>query len=62
MKFYAHTVEGKGPEDWQVLEEHLGNVSKLAEKFAGVFNSSDWGRLAGLLHDVGKYRLECFKI
>lgn len=60
MKFYAHTVENKDPEDWQSLEVHLHNVSELAEKFAGVFNASDWGRLVGLLHDVGKYRPECF--
>uniref|UniRef100_UPI0025BC601A CRISPR-associated helicase Cas3' n=1 Tax=Desulfonatronospira sp. TaxID=1962951 RepID=UPI0025BC601A len=58
MQYYAHTVENKGPEDWQILEEHLYNVSDLAEKFTKKFNASGWGRLAGLLHDVGKYRLE----
>lgn len=58
MQYYAHTVESKGPEDWQHLEEHLCNVSELTAKFAGAFNASEWGRIIGLLHDVGKYRPE----
>ncbi len=58
MKFYAHTVENKNPDDWQSLEDHLHNVGELAAKFAGIFNASDWGRIIGLMHDVGKYRLE----
>jgi hypothetical protein len=26
-KYYAHTLDGKPPSDWQPLEEHLKNVA-----------------------------------
>jgi len=58
MRYYAHTVRDEPPEKWQVLEDHLHNVGGLAAKFAGIFNASKWGRAIGLLHDIGKYRLE----
>ncbi len=38
------------------LEEHLHKVAKIASQFAEVFNASDWAALAGLWHDLGKYR------
>ena len=28
-QYYAHSVEGKPPEEWQPLEEHLRNVPEL---------------------------------
>jgi|CXWL01.1.fsa_nt_gi CRISPR-associated endonuclease/helicase Cas3 len=37
------------------LEEHLRAVGDLAGEFAAAFGHSDWGRLAGLWHDLGKY-------
>ena len=37
------------------LEEHLHAVGNLAADFALNFGASDWGRLAGLWHDLGKY-------
>ena len=40
------------------LEEHLSEVAKGAAKFAETFGSSDWGFLAGLWHDLGKYSAE----
>jgi len=55
MPYYAHTLEGKPPEDWEPLEAHLQEVATLASEFAGKFSAGDWGRLAGLWHDVGKY-------
>lgn len=54
-KYYAHTLEGKPPSEWQPLEEHLKNVAEMARSFADVFGAGDWGYLAGLWHDVGKY-------
>lgn len=58
-KFYAHSREGDpNPENWQELEVHLRNVAKLASEFASVFSSSEWGYLAGLWHDLGKYSIE----
>jgi CRISPR-associated endonuclease/helicase Cas3 len=37
------------------LEDHLRAVGDLAGEFASSFGHSDWGRLAGLWHDLGKY-------
>lgn len=39
------------------LAAHLNCVACLAAKNAGRFNSSDWAHLAGLWHDLGKYRM-----
>lgn len=63
MKFYAHTAEkndgSSDPDEsrWQPLREHLEKVANLAAKFAEPFGASDEARLAGLLHDLGKYAL-----
>lgn len=37
------------------LEDHLRAVGELAGEFASTFGASDWGQLAGLWHDLGKY-------
>ena len=65
MKYYAHTAVGENgtplPESsgqWQPLAAHLSNVAKLAGQFAAPFNLTNEARLAGLLHDLGKYRHE----
>lgn len=62
MKFYAHTAEDEQdnplPEHsgkWQPLAEHLRNVSELAGQFARPLGLEREARLAGLLHDLGKY-------
>ena len=57
-EYYAHSREGKPPEEWQPLDVHLKNVAEMARKFAEDFNASDWGYLAGLWHDLGKYQDE----
>lgn len=54
MTYYAHSKENEPPENWQPLEEHLANVANLAAKFADVFGAKEWGRIAGLWHDLGK--------
>lgn len=54
-KFYAHSLEGRPVEEWQPLEEHLRNVAELARSFAEEFGAGDWGYLAGIWHDLGKY-------
>jgi CRISPR-associated endonuclease/helicase Cas3 len=63
VKYYAHTAEGEDgkplPEcsgQWQPLAAHLSNVAELAEKFAAPLNLGTEAKLAGLLHDLGKYR------
>lgn len=56
QQFYAHSLEGKPPSEWQPLEEHLRNVAELAYCFAESFGAGDMVFLAGLLHDLGKYQ------
>lgn len=46
MKFYAH--------ENQSLAAHLKGVAERAAAFASFFESTEHGRLAGLLHDLGK--------
>jgi CRISPR-associated endonuclease/helicase Cas3 len=64
MSFYAHTAElPDGSRDpcqrhWQPLKTHLRNVADLAEKFAASFDFAVEAKLAGFLHDLGKYRDE----
>ncbi len=41
-----------------LLEEHLRDVATLAEYFANTFGNGDWGFLAGLWHDLGKYKTD----
>ncbi|HEY1717653.1 MAG TPA: CRISPR-associated endonuclease Cas3'' [Verrucomicrobiae bacterium] len=61
MNYYAHTAtlpDGKPDpnlERWQFLADHLRNVGDLAEKFAAPLNLVGEAKLAGLLHDLGKY-------
>ncbi|MGB6045028.1 MAG: CRISPR-associated endonuclease Cas3'', partial [Pirellulales bacterium] len=52
--FYAHTLEGRPPADWESLEDHLRDVAELASEFAAKFGSAESGQLAGLWHDLGK--------
>ncbi|MBX3436375.1 MAG: CRISPR-associated helicase Cas3' [Planctomycetaceae bacterium] len=53
--FFAHSLEGRPPDDWEPLEDHLRAVAHLAARFAQKFDAADWGRLAGLWHGLGKY-------
>lgn len=50
---YAHSANGAGK--WHPLAEHLSGVAELAGKFAGMATWAEEARLAGLLHDLGKY-------
>lgn len=63
---YAHSLSGRPKLEWQTLDLHLRSVAELAAGFADKFNSSDWARNTGLLHDLGKathafqrYLLKC---
>ncbi|MDD5676427.1 MAG: CRISPR-associated helicase Cas3' [Kiritimatiellae bacterium] len=55
MTYYAHSKEGQPREKWQPLKEHLMTVAKKAKEFASAFGLGDEARIAGLLHDFGKY-------
>ena len=54
-QFYAHSVEGKSVDERHFLDEHLKGTAELAKSFADAFGSGEWGYLAGLWHDIGKY-------
>ncbi len=59
MPHYARTLPAPATEaDWEPLDVHLKAVAARAADFARAFDAADWGRLAGLWHDVGKYRPE----
>lgn len=56
--FFAHSGKEADRSDWQSLHEHLEGVAKLASERAAKFNTHEFGRIAGLLHDIGKYSSE----
>ena len=56
MTYYAHTLEGRPPSEWQLLEDHLEKVAELTARHALAFGASDWGHPLGKGHDGGKYR------
>ena len=63
MPAYAHTLEGRPEAEWEPLEDHLREVGEKASEFAAAFGAGEWGHLAGLWHDLGKYSREgqpCF--
>jgi hypothetical protein len=51
-EYYAHSLEGKLPDEWQRLDEHLKNVAEMARDFAKAFGVEDWGYLAGLWNNL----------
>jgi CRISPR-associated endonuclease Cas3-HD len=54
--FYAHSLEHDPNRDhWQEHSTRLNNVANLAAEFCESFDSREWGRIAGLRHDLGKY-------
>jgi CRISPR-associated endonuclease/helicase Cas3 len=55
---YAHSVDGRPKDDWELLQVHLDEVSVLAAEFAAKFGARDWGQVAGALHDIGKFSAE----
>ena len=52
---YAHTLSGRSRTEWHPLRKHLEDTAHRAEDFATAFGSREWGHLAGLWHDLGKY-------
>jgi CRISPR-associated endonuclease/helicase Cas3 len=56
QRYLAHVRQGEdGSFVVHDLEEHLRSVGDLAAEFASTFGHADWGRLAGIWHDLGKY-------
>ena len=56
MIYYAHSLENdQNSEHWHSLSDHLYAVARLAGDMAAEFGSEEWGYLAGLWHDLGKF-------
>lgn len=51
-RFYAHSMDGRPADEWHMLEDHLKGMAELAAEFAAEFGCGEWGRLAGLWHDL----------
>ncbi|OOP55706.1 MAG: CRISPR-associated endonuclease Cas3'' [Candidatus Brocadia carolinensis] len=63
IEYYAHSLDDKPEKYWQKLDVHLKEVAELAEKIAKAAcpydkSFAELARLTGLLHDLGKYRME----
>ncbi len=58
IEYYGHSLKGKEKSEWQLLREHLNNTARLAEKFGQDAKVADLARVAGLMHDIGKYSKE----
>jgi CRISPR-associated endonuclease/helicase Cas3 len=56
--YYAHSTNDESRANWQSLPEHLIDTANLAERFGQRIGFAKAARLAGLLHDVGKYTPE----
>ncbi|MCU7904746.1 MAG: CRISPR-associated helicase Cas3' [Candidatus Thiodiazotropha sp. (ex Epidulcina cf. delphinae)] len=54
-RYFAHSGNNPDKSDWQPLSEHLHHVADLAASNAKHFKASQLARIAGLLHDAGKY-------
>jgi CRISPR-associated endonuclease/helicase Cas3 len=63
MRFFAHTADDEDGQrlplnHWQPLSSHLERVAEKAAEFAEHIGLKEVAQLAGLLHDLGKYRDE----
>lgn len=56
--YYAHTKEGKDESEWQELIDHLTRVGNYAAGFGRDAGVSELAKIAGLMHDLGKYSKE----
>ena len=51
--YYAHS--GNEHNDWHLLKDHLASVAGLAGNYLSGWQGEEEAKLAGLLHDLGKY-------
>lgn len=58
MPKYAHSKKGRPESEWQTIYEHGKNVSDKAGEFAKPLGMEESGKMAGFLHDIGKYSNE----
>ena len=53
--YFAHTGDTSDQTDWHPLAAHLQGTGTKAADFLQAAGFGDFGRVAGLLHDIGKY-------
>lgn len=56
--YFAHSTEDPTKADWQPLCAHLTEVARRCGEFASRFGAEPWGKVCGLLHDLGKFSRE----
>ena len=56
--YFAHSNELPNQQDWHLLSDHLEGTGERAAAFLESTGCGDFGRAAGLLHDLGKYTRE----
>lgn len=57
--YFAHSLDNKNNLDnWHKLQDHLVSTGLEASQYASEFGAQNAARLAGLLHDLGKYSLK----
>lgn len=54
-QYYAHSKENCDESEWQLLKNHLIATGDLAFELGRDAGISELARLAGILHDIGKY-------
>ena len=57
-KYYAHSGASEDRGHWHRLSEHLDGTGARAAGFLDAVGGADIGKVAGLLHDLGKYTQE----
>ena len=56
---FAHSLDNKdNTTRWHTLQDHLISTGETAAGFAREFGSQNAAKLAGILHDLGKYSLK----
>ena len=58
LQYFAHTGNTRDQTDWHLLKDHLKRVSLLTASSSAKFGMGEFGKVVGLLHDVGKYSNE----
>ncbi|MBU2514682.1 CRISPR-associated helicase Cas3' [bacterium] len=58
MEFYAHTKKDQPKSEWQKLSHHLIQTSEIVAGFSNCPEYCSIFKLAGLLHDFGKYQID----
>lgn len=54
-RYFGHSREGVDKSEWQCLKDHLVNTANLAAGFGRDAGVAELARVAGLMHDIGKY-------